>query len=267
MDILLTIWKPIVEIIFFWFVIYRLLTFIQGTRTVQLLIGLSVLVAISMLAQLFGLTAINWMLTNVFAIGLVVLVVIFQPEIRRALARIGQNAAFTSMIKRGGMIDEIVKACEQLSKKKVGALIAIERDIGLRNYIESGIRLDALTSADLLGAIFNPTVSFHDGGVIISDNRIASCASLFPLSQNADMSKTLGTRHRAAVGLTEDTDAISIVVSEETGAITVSVYGKMTRNLDGVGLRRVLLSLLRPQENRRSIFDIWRSRYAKKTEK
>jgi len=165
------------------------------------------------------------------------------------------------------MIDEIVKACDHLSQKKIGALIAVERDIGLKNYIESGIRLDALVNSELIITIFNPAVSFHDGGLIVSYNRIASCASLFPLSQNPDISKTLGTRHRAAVGLTEETDAISIIVSEETGAITVSVYGKMTRNLDSDGLRRVLMSLLRPNEQRRSIFDIWRSRHGRHIEK
>ncbi|MBN1493612.1 MAG: diadenylate cyclase CdaA [Candidatus Omnitrophica bacterium] len=266
MDLLSTIWRPVVEIVIFWYVIYRFLLFIQGTRTVQLLIGLLFLMLVSVLSQWFGFFSINWVLTNFFAIGVLALVVIFQPELRRALARLGQNAAFTSMIKRGGMIDEIVKASGILAKKKVGALVAIERDIGLRNYIESGIRLDAVVNSDLLTTIFNPSVSFHDGGVIISNNRIASCASLFPLSQNADISKTLGTRHRAAVGLTEETDAICIVVSEETGAITVSVYGKMTRNLDADGLKRVLMSLLRPDETRRSIFDIWRSKHGRQSE-
>ncbi|MFC1808814.1 diadenylate cyclase CdaA [Candidatus Omnitrophota bacterium] len=266
MDLILSMWRPVVEIVIFWYVIYRILLFIQGTRTVQLLIGLLLLMLISVLSQWFGFFTINWVLTNFFAIGVLVLVIIFQPELRRALARLGQNAAFTSMMKRGGMIDEVVKACASLAKRKIGALIAIERDIGLRNYVESGIRLDALVSADLIATIFNPSVAFHDGGVIISNNRIASCASLFPLSQNADISKTLGTRHRAAVGLTEETDSISIVVSEETGAITVSVYGKMTRNLDADGLRRVLMSLLRPDESRRSIFDIWRSKHVKQSE-
>jgi diadenylate cyclase len=265
MDLIITMWRPVVEILIFWYVIYRFLLFIQGTRTVQLLIGLLFLMLTSVLSQWFGFFSINWVLTNFFAIGVLALVVIFQPELRRALARIGQNAAFTSMMKRGGMIDEVVKSAGTLAKKKVGALIAIERDIGLRNYVESGIRLDATVSADLLTTIFNPSVAFHDGGVIISNNRIASCASLFPLSQNADFSKTLGTRHRAAVGLTEETDAICIVVSEETGAITVSVYGKMTRNIDAEGLKRVLMSLLRPDESRRSIFDIWRSRHVKQT--
>lgn len=262
---ILSLWRPLVEILIFWFVIYRMLLFIQGTRTVQLLTGLSILLIISLLARWFGLTSINWVLTNFFAFGILALVVIFQPEIRRALARIGQNAAFRSMIRRGGMIDEIVKACEFLAKKKIGALIAIERDIGLRTYVESGIALDSFIHSDVITSIFNPAASLHDGGIIVANNRIASCASLFPLSQNAELSKTLGTRHRAALGLTEETDAIAIVVSEETGVMAVSVYGKLTRDLDAAGLRRVLLSLLRPEERSRSILDLWRSRYGKRT--
>jgi len=266
MDHVMTLWRPIVEILIFWVVIYRILMFIEGTRTVQLLFGLVFLVLASSLSQWLGLSSIHWVLTNFFGFGIVVLVIIFQPELRRALARIGQNAAFMNMMRRGGMVDAVATAATQLARKKVGALIAIERDIGLKNYIESGIRLDALVNAELIVSIFNPSVPFHDGGIIISNNRVASCASLFPLSQNPDMSKTLGTRHRAAVGLTEETDAISVVISEETGAITVSVYGKMTKNLDGDGLKRVLVSLLRPHEGRRSIFDIWRSRYGKTSE-
>lgn len=266
MELLSSLWRPVVEIVFFWVIIYRILLFIQGTRTVQLLRGLSVLLIIYVLAQLLGLTSVSYLLTNFFAVGILVLVVIFQPELRRALARIGENAAFSTMVKRGGVIDEVVKSCVALSQKKTGALIAIEREVGLKNYIESGIKLDALVTSELLTTIFNPSVAFHDGGVIISNNKIASCASLFPLSQNPDISKTLGTRHRAAVGLTEETDAISVIVSEETGAITVSVYGKMTRHLDGDGLRRVLMSLLRPNESRRSIFDMWRSKHVRQTE-
>ena len=267
MDDFSTVWRAVVEILIFWYVIYRLLIFIQGTRTVQLLWGLLLLMPLFFLAEWFGFTSITWMLTNFLTIGIIALVIIFQPELRRALVRLGQNAQFNTMIRRGGAIDEIVRASEELSKQKRGALFAIERDVGLRNYVESGIVLEAQVNYELLITIFNPTSVLHDGGVVISDNKVASCASLFPLSQNPEISKTLGTRHRAAVGLTEETDAIVVIISEETGGIAVSVYGKLTRNLDTEGLRRVLMSLLRPDERKRSILELWKGWYVRESKK
>ena len=260
MDIsfILNLWRPVLEIVIIWFIVYRVLLFIQGTRTVQVVIGLVMLMLLAALSRFFQLNSINWILTKIFAIGILAFFIIFQPELRRALARIGQNAAFRTFIKKGGLLDEIVKACEMLAKRRLGALIAIERDIGLRNYVESGVIIDAKVSAELIVTIFTQTTPLHDGGIIIEEERIISCGCLFPLSQNPDLSKTLGTRHRAGLGLTEETDAVTIIVSEETGAVSLTVHGKMTKNLDSQELRRILRNLFRPVQRQRSIFEMWK---------
>lgn len=252
------LWRPILEVLILWFFLYRVLIFIQGTRAQQVVVGLVVLMIIAALSRVFGLTSIDWVLTKVFAIGVIAFFIIFQPELRRALARIGQNAAFRTFVRKGGLLDEIVKACDRLSKRKIGALIAIERDIGLRNYVETGVVLDAKVSSEIIETIFSHGSPLHDGGIIIEEERIASCGSLLPLSQNPDLSKTLGTRHRAALGLTEETDAVTIVVSEETGSISVSVNGHMTKNLDHDGLRRVLRNLFRPERQQKAVFEMWK---------
>ncbi len=203
------------------------------------------------LAKFLGLNTIEWVLGNLLQVGVLAFVVLFQPELRRVLARIGQNAFFSSFLKKGGTIDEIVEASQRMSKIRRGALIAIEREVGLQNYFETGIPIDAKVSAELLITIFAPNAPIHDGAVVIQGNRIAACGVLLPLTQSPVVAKTLGTRHRAAIGLTEETDAVCIVVSEETAAISVSVYGKLTRDLDEEGLKRVLKSLFQPDEKSR----------------
>ncbi len=244
------LWRPILEILFIWVLIYSLIRFFQGTRAVQVLMGLLFLAVIFNIAKVLELYTINWVLTKLFAVGVVAFLIIFQPELRRALARIGQNTMFGSFLKKGGTIDEIVQATEHFSRSKIGALIAIEREVGLKNYIESGLLIDAKVSAELLITLFFPNTPTHDGGVIVQGDRVAACGSLFPLSQDPHLSRSLGTRHRAAVGLTEETDAVAVVVSEETGAVSVSVYGKLTRDLDSEGLRRVLTNLFRAPEEK-----------------
>jgi len=253
MDTLLIIWRPILEILFIWTLLHSLIRFFEGTRAMQVLLGLIILAAIFNIAKWLGLYTVNWVLTKLFAVGVVAILIIFQPELRRALARIGQNTFRASYLKKGGTVDEIVQTCEQLSRKRVGALIAIERDVGLKNYIESGIAIDAKISAELLITLFTPNTPTHDGGVIVVSSRIASCGSLFPLSQSMDISRSLGTRHRAAIGLTEETDAVCVIVSEETGAISVSVHSKLTRDLDTEGLKRVLSSLFRTSETKETL--------------
>ncbi len=259
MEYIISFWKPVLEILIIWWVIYALFRLIQGTRAVQVMMGVILFALMFYLARFIGLQTINWVMGKLLAIGVIAVLIIFQPELRRALARLGQNTMLRSFFKEGGTMDEVVKACEVMSKKKVGALIAIEREVGLKNYVESGISVDAQVSSELILSIFFPKSPLHDGGVIIVGDRIASCGSLFPLTQNVNISKTLGTRHRAAIGLTEETDAVSIVVSEETGGISVSVYGKLTRDLDGEGLRRVLKSLFKSKEEERfSFLGLWR---------
>lgn len=253
MEFLSLFWRPVVEILMIAALIYYFIRLFQGTRAMQVLMGLVALAVVFNLAKLLQLNTIIWVLTNLFAVGVVAFLIIFQPELRRALARIGQNTLGAGFLKKGGTIDELTQACEHLSRNQIGALIAIERDIGLKNYIESGITLDAKISAELLITIFSPNTPTHDGGIIVQNDRVAACGSLFPLSQNTSLARNYGTRHRAAIGLSEETDAVCVVVSEETGNISVAVYGKLTRALDAESLRNVLTSLFKPTENKLTV--------------
>jgi diadenylate cyclase len=255
MQILAVAWRPVLEILFIWALIFYLIRFFQGTRALQVLAGLIILAIIFNIAKVLDLNTINWVLTKLFAVGVVAFLIIFQPELRRALARIGQNTLAGGILKKGGTMDEMIQACEHLSRNRTGALIAIERDVGLKNYIETGIQMDARISAELLITLFAHNTPTHDGGLIIQGDRVATCGALFPLSQNTDLARSLGTRHRAAIGLTEESDAVCVVVSEETGNISVAVYGKLTRALDTEGLRRVLTSLFKPVETKKTLRD------------
>ena len=257
MELMHAVWRPVLEILFIWALVYYLIRFFQGTRAIQVLMGLIILAIIFNIAKALELNSINWVLTKLFAVGVLAFLIIFQPELRRALARIGQNTLVGGILKKGGMADEMIQACEHMSRNRVGALIAIERDVGLKNYIESGILIDAKISAELLISLFSPNTPTHDGGIILQADRIAACGSLFPLSQNTDLARSLGTRHRAAIGLTEESDSVCVVVSEETGNISVAVYGKLTRALDAEGLRRVLASLFKPNENKKTFKDFF----------
>jgi diadenylate cyclase len=247
MEVILSLWRPLLEILFIWLLIYSVIRLFEGTRAMQVLMGLILMIVIFNIAKFFKLHTINWVLTKVFAVGVVAFLIIFQPELRRALARIGQKTFWGGLLKKGGTIDELVQACDYLSRNRVGALIAIERDIGLKNYIESGIAVDAKMSQELLITLFEPKTPTHDGGVIIVGDRIASCGSLFPLSHNTEMSRFLGTRHRAAMGISEESDAVSVVVSEETGAISLAVNGQLTRGLDPEQLKKNLLGLFKAE--------------------
>jgi len=255
MSLILSLWRPLLEIIFIWLLVYYVIRFFEGTRAMQVLMGLVIVAVIFNIAKLLGLNTINWVLTKLFAVGVVAFLIIFQPELRRALARIGQNTFLSGYLKKGGTVDELIQACESLARNKTGALIALERDIGLKNYIESGMILDANVSCELLMTLFQTNTPTHDGAVIIVGERIAACGALFPLSQNSDIPRILGTRHRAAVGLTEETDAVCVIVSEETGSVSVAVHGKLTRNLDSEGLGKVLTNLFRPAENRSPVME------------
>lgn len=257
----IVLWKTLLEIGFIWILIYFLIRFLQGTRAVQVLSGLILLMVLFNVAKILELSTINWVLTKLFAVGVLAFLILFQPELRRGLARIGQNTIFNPFLKKGGTVDELVEACQRMSTMKRGALIAVEREAGLKNYIESGIPVDAKISSELLITIFASNTPTHDGAVVIEGDRISSAGSLFPLSQNPNLPRTLGTRHRAAIGLTEETDAVCVVVSEETGAISVSVYGKLTRDLDQEGLRRVLKSLFRPEERGKVFLDYVQQRF------
>lgn len=246
------IWKIILEISILWLIYYIVFLFIRGSRTVQVLKGLVIIVMLLVVTQQLRLTTVSWIITKILPISVLAFLIIFQPELRRGLARLGQ---FGAMLKEEKVIDEIVKSVSILSKKKIGSLIAIEREIGLRPYIESGVILDSKVTSELINTIFMPNTPLHDGGVIIQGSSIVAAGCLFPLSQDPRLSKTMGTRHRAAIGLTEETDAVAIVVSEETGTVSVSIAGKLTRDLDKETLSKILNNLFSSQKQRRSIFD------------
>jgi diadenylate cyclase len=237
--------RDLVDILIVAFIVYRFLLLMRGTRGVQMTFGIVVLLLFYWLTRYYRLNAVQWLLSNILTYIVFGIIVLYQNEIRRGLAGIGQSSLF-GRHKRMGKEDfeEIVLAATTLGSKKIGALIVIERDIGLRNYSESGIALDAMLTYDLLVTIFSPNTPLHDGAVIVQQHRIIAAACFLPLTLDPHLSKELGTRHRAAIGITEETDAIAVIVSEETGTISAAVGGKITRNLDGTGLRRILRSVM-----------------------
>lgn len=236
-------WKAIVEILILWIVIYRIFLFLKGTKAVYLLRGIIILV-ISLLAfQMLGLPVLTRLLTYLFAFFLILVVIIFQPELREGLIRLGKRHIFSIEPKREEIektLREIVSAAGALSRKKVGALIAIKREIGLKRYIESGVVLNAELTSELLQNIFYPSAPLHDGGVIIDEATIIAASCLFPLSDNSSLEKTLGMRHRAAVGLSENSDSLVVAVSEESGSISLAINGQLTRNLTPNDLLTIL---------------------------
>jgi len=246
--------KFLIELGILWFVFYLFLLFIKGTRAVQVLKGIIIVIILFLLTKELQLGTISWILSKLFTISIIAFFIIFQPELRRGLARIGQFGFFSGQEEA---LDEIVKAALILSKKKVGALIAIEKEIGLRPYIESGIKMDSHVTSEILNTIFTPNTPLHDGGAVIQGAVIAAAGCLFPLTQNPHVSASVGTRHRAAMGLSEETDAVVVVVSEETGDVSISVGGHLTRNLDEKEFGRVLTNIFRPRRPRKSFFDFW----------
>ena len=243
--------KILVEIGILWFVFYVILTFARGTRGVQVMKGIVLVVLFFIVTQKLGLDTISWIFTKLFAISVIAFLIIFQPELRRGLASIGQRGWSGIFFRESEIIKEVVRATLSLSKRKIGALIAIERETRLRHYMESGIEIDAKLTTELLITIFMPNTPLHDGAIIIAANRVIGAGCLFPLTQNPKISKTLGTRHRAAIGLSEETDAIVIVISEETGSISVATGGKLMHTPDGASLEKLLTNLYSPPEKKK----------------
>jgi diadenylate cyclase len=228
-----------------------ILLFIHGTRGAQVLSGLAtVFIALILLTYFFELDTLNWILQRSTVYIVFALLVIFQPEIRRALAELGRRHLFGGPVIEQSSVENLVNAASRLSEQKIGALIAVERDVGTRAIQETGVAIDSEVTPELLINIFYPRTPLHDGGVIIQNNRIVAAACVFPLSTRDEISRTLGTRHRAAIGITEETDAITIVVSEETGSISVAYRGRLRRGLDEDRLRRVLTSVLLSEKAR-----------------
>ena len=239
-------WWDILDILLVAFIIYQLLLFLRGTHAVQMALGALVLVVLYWTSLLANLQTVNWLLRTFLPFMVFGIIVVFQSEIRKVLARLGKTpflGSFSSKRKEE-VIDEVVLAATTLASSRTGAIIVIERDMGLRSYIETGIALDALLTYDLLVNIFNPETPLHDGAVIIQGNRAAAAACFLPLTVNPELSRALGSRHRAAIGLSEDTDAVAVVVSEETGIISLVEEGRIHRELDGRQLRQALLDSL-----------------------
>lgn len=220
-----------VDILVVAFVIYQLLMIVRGTRAGHILIGILTMVAVYALSVWLGLEALRSVLSYIVPYTAIAVIVLFQSEIRRTLARIGRKRWFARGFKRPESIDEILLALGRLSQRKAGALIVLERDIGLRTFVESGVRLDAEISADLLMAIFEPGGALHDGSVIVQKDRISAAACFLPLTTNPAVPVNLGTRHRAAIGITEESDCLSLVVSEETGDLSIAAHGEIHRGV------------------------------------
>ena len=238
-------WFEIFVLAAMFYYVFRLF---KGTRGAAILSGLIIVYgALYAITVLSHLDILNWLLSRLMLYISLAFVVIFQPEIRRVLARLGRQSTWRSngIASQKNLVEPIMQAVQLLSKRKIGALIAIEREIGTRALQDSGTRVNSIVSSELLATLFFPHTPLHDGGVIISGDRICAAGCLFPLSQKEELSKQLGTRHRAAIGITEETDAIVVVVSEETGAISIAYNGRLRRGLEEERLRRVLSSLLR----------------------
>jgi diadenylate cyclase len=236
--------RDVVDIALVAFITYRFLLLMRGTRGAQMTFGIAILLLFYWITRYYRLTAVQWLLTNALTYIVFGVIVLYQNEIRRGLAGIGRTPLLGQYRRRSGNegYEEIILAATTLSSKKIGALVVVERDIGLKNYAESGIALDALLTYDLLVTIFSPNTPLHDGAVIVQRNRMIAAGCFLPVTLDPLLSKELGTRHRAAIGITEETDALAVIVSEETGIISAAIGGKITRNLDGAGLRTILQS-------------------------
>jgi diadenylate cyclase len=235
----------ILDIVLVAVIIYEFLALIKGTRAALMLVGVAALALAFYFSRLGELTTLNWMIGTLLPYAVFALIVIFQAEIRQVLARLGRRLMLRrSAAAEADTYDDIVLAANLFSQNQTGALIVIEREVGLRTYIESGVPLDAKLSYDLLATIFRPSAPLHDGAVIVQNDRIAAAACFLPLSMNPVLSTQMGTRHRAGIGVTEETDAIAVIVSEETGAVSLAVSGKIERDLSIAQLREQLGRLL-----------------------
>lgn len=249
--------RNLVDILLVAGVIYVALLMVRGTQAVQLLRGVILFaLVVAFIANLSGLTAFNWLLKSSSQALLVIVVIVLQPELRRALDRLGRAGGISLWSGRELELDrviaEIASCCRRLSDRRHGALIIIERETGLQDHIDTGVEMDSLVVDELLQTIFFPNTALHDGAVIVRGNRIVAASCVLPLAESIPSDTHLGTRHRAAVGITEQTDAVAIVVSEETGIISMARNGRIVRHLDERRLVTLLQALLNPQRNRRS---------------
>lgn len=239
-------WQDLIDIAIVSFVIYKIFILVKGTRAARMLIGVGLLLTFSLFSRFFELYTLDWLIQSFWSQIILVLIILFQPEIRKALAQMGEAPILQRFSSAEEMktIEEIVKATQSLANKKIGALIVFERDVSLSDYVEIGVPLDAKVTKELLISIFHPSSPIHDGAVIIKSNKVLAAGCFLPIKLGAELSKTYGTRHRAALGISEETDAVAVVVSEETGSISVAERGNLESNLDLEKLRNKLTALL-----------------------
>jgi diadenylate cyclase len=251
-------WRPVLEILILTVLIYYAFRFLRGTRGWPVVIGfVVVLLALALVTTLLKLQVLRWLLGTFSAFFAVAVLVLFQPELRRMLAELGNLPLFASTHEQRESIEIIIQTVERLADVKIGALIAIEQSIQLQEAVESGVKVDCEATPEMLETIFFPNNAIHDGGVIIQGDRIAQAACIFPLTQRSDLNKSLGTRHRAAIGLSEETDAVIVVVSEETGMISHAYKGQLVRGVTLEELRSFLTSVLLQPEKQAHGFVRW----------
>ena len=249
-------WKDAMEILILAVGIYYAYTGLRGTRGLRVLTGLgSLVLGLVLLSQLFGLEVISWLLQRISAVVILALVVIFQPELRRMLARVGSHHIFGIPPENKEIVEELAQTAFDLSSRHLGALIAIERGTDIQSHIESGVMIDSRLSPELIVTIFHPKTPLHDGGLIVRSDRIISAGCIFPVSQRQDLDRNLGLRHRAAIGLTEESDAIVLIVSEETGTVSLCHRGKLEREFTPAGLRSRLSELLLMPPNETTVHE------------
>lgn len=250
----------VLDILVVWYLVYKLINLVRGTRAVQLVKGVALFVVIRVVAELIGLTTITWLMNQIITYGVIAAIIIFQPEVRKALEQLGRSAFFKA--KKDDASEKIIqgyeKAISYMSKRRIGALITIERNVDLSEYISTGIRLDADVSGELLINIFIPNTPLHDGAVIIREEKIAVACAYLPLTENTTIPKEFGTRHRAAIGVSEVSDALTIVVSEETGGISITKNNEFLPHLDMDTFGKILREeLIQPEEEKTGFLSIF----------
>lgn len=259
-EMLVDDWRPTVEILVLAIVIYYILTFVRGTRAWPIVVGIAALVLLTFLANLLELDVVHYLLRGLFAFGGVAIVILFQPEIRRLLGQLGRRRFFNTVQQERDYIEVIVETAERLADVRIGALIAIQQATNLEDAVGSGVTVDSVATPEMLETIFFPNNAIHDGGVVVNNGRIIKAACIFPLTQRQDLQKTMGTRHRAALGLSEETDAVVVVVSEETGTISYAYKGDLKRGVSVVELRSFLTDVIIVDRDKAGLLNVFRSR-------
>jgi uncharacterized protein (TIGR00159 family) len=234
-------WRDILDILLVAFILYQIILFVRGTRAVTVIYGLLLVLLVYFVSEAVGLYTLNWLLANFLGSIFLVIIIIFQQDIRKALSEFGAGSLWRrNVVLKEEMLNQLIAALDALARSRIGALVVIEKNVPLGDVVDRGVRLDARMTKDLLVTIFYPSTPLHDGAVILRGGRIAAAACILPLSAGLRHKAEFGTRHRAALGITEETDAVAVVVSEERGAISVALGGKLTTSLDEVRLKRVL---------------------------